>query len=165
MVEDSQSGERTELGPYLKSHHADGDWEVFADRQGVGVRGFGKSRDLSYTEAALALVAAVTEVSPSENTEPINIVCRASSDGALLRHLLTAVSGETVARRQAFTRFAVNSHRHGLTAKAWGREASREEVERFCAIGHQPYAHEHVARDGEGNWMAQCVVDLPVTAE
>ena len=141
-------------------HHKDGAWEVYAHGADVGVRGFGLSRDRAFEEAAYALTAAVVDPDSVRRHEVVDIVCNAGSDALLLREFLSALLRETTQRGMLFGRFAVTSRNQGLTARAWG-EAYDEDRHRMVAnVAAIADAELEVARDTEGNWMAQCILEL-----
>jgi SHS2 domain-containing protein len=142
------------------SHHKDGAWEVYAHGADIGIRGYGLSRDRAFEEAAYALTAAGIDPGSVRRHDVVDIVCNAASDALLLQEWLAAVLREMDRRSMLFSRYAVTSLNHGLTARAWG-EAVDEERHRLTAkIRAIADAGLEVARDTEGNWMAQCVVEL-----
>lgn len=143
-----------------KSHHAEGSWELFAHDADIGVRGFGSTRDMAFAEAAYALTGAVTDPSGVRQRESIDIVCNATSDDLLLYEWLNALVGEMSARGMLFSRFEVQTRDHGLTARVWGEPLDADRHEPTAGIKGATTTELGVARDDEGCWIAQCVVDI-----
>jgi len=143
----------------MKSRHHDGGWEIFAQNFDIGVRGYGKTRDLAFEEAAYALSATVTDLSSVESRETIDIVCNADSDEILLYEWLNAIINEMATRNMLFSRFSVQTHEHGLTGRAWGEKIDAARHQLAVETRAVTMNELHVARDGEGNWLAQCLVE------
>ena len=142
------------------SHHQDGGWELFAHDADIGVRGFGKTRDMAFEEAAYALSAAVTDLLLVESREVVDIVCNATSDEILFYEWLNAIVYEMAARNMIFSRYSVQIHDHGLTGKAWGEAVDVARHQPAVEIKGATMTELHVARDSDGGWLAQCVVDV-----
>lgn len=141
-------------------HHRDGAWEVFAHGAEIGVRGFGATRDLAFEEAAYALTAAVADPFTVRQRNVVDFVCNAPSDTLLLQEWLNAVIREMTARGMLFSRYAVRSHALGLTGRAWGEPLDDERHQTTGTVKGATTTELEVARDSDGNWMAQCVVDV-----
>ena len=141
-------------------HHKDGAWEVFAHGTDIGVRGFGLSRDRAFEEAAYALTAARADPESVRQHDIVEFVCNATSDALLLREWIGAVIREMSARQMLFSRYAVTSRNHGLTARAWGEPLDEDRHRLTARASGIAEAGLEVARDTEGNWMAQCVLDI-----
>jgi tRNA nucleotidyltransferase (CCA-adding enzyme) len=144
----------------MESHHQEGGWELFAHDADIGVRGFGKSRDKAFEEAAYALSAAITDLSSIKSQQTIDIVCTAINDELLLSEWLNAVVYEMATRDMLFCRYSVQIHDHGLIGKAWGEEIDVERHQPAAEVKGATMTELHVARDSDGYWLAQCVVDV-----
>lgn len=144
----------------LKSHHADGSWELFAHDGDIGVRGFGGTRNIAFEETAYALTAAIADPARVRQVDRVDIVCNAPNNDLLLREWLNAVIGEMSARGMLFSRFAVHMRDRGLTGKAWGEPVDEERHEPSAGIRGATTAGLSVALDDEGCWVAQCVLDI-----
>lgn len=138
-------------------------WEHFEHGADVGVRGFGPTPAAAFEQAALALVAVVTDPAGVAPRERVDLACEAPDDELLLVAWLNAVVTEMAARRMLFGRFEVRIDGHRLTARAWGEPASvarhQPAVEvkgaTCTALGVAPVREAA----GEG-WRAQTVVDV-----
>jgi tRNA nucleotidyltransferase (CCA-adding enzyme) len=141
-------------------HHDEGAWELFAHDADIGVRGFGKTRDMAFAETAYALTAAVTDPASVRQEQPVDIVCNATTDDLLLYEWLNAVIYEMSTRQMLFSRYSVQIHDHGLTGKAWGEPVDVERHEPAVDAKGATMTELSVARDTEGCWVAQCVIDV-----
>ncbi len=141
----------------------DARWEHFEHGADIGVRGFGPTRAAAFEQAALALVAVVTDPAGVVPQEAVDLACEAPDDELLLVAWLNAVVSEMAVRRMLFGRFELRIDGQRLAARAWGEPAS--------VVRHQPavevkgatctslrVAPVHDAA-GEG-WLAQTVVDV-----
>jgi tRNA nucleotidyltransferase (CCA-adding enzyme) len=135
-------------------------WELFPHDADVGLRGFGPTREAAFEQAALALTAALTDPEAVRSLERVVISCAAPDDELLLVDWLNALVYEMAVRKMLFGRFAVHIYDGKLEGEAWG-----EPVEVAC---HAPatevkgatYTELRVARQDDGRWVAQCVVDV-----
>jgi tRNA nucleotidyltransferase (CCA-adding enzyme) len=135
-------------------------WEHFAHEADMGVRGFGASKAEAFERAALALTAVITDLKLVQAAEVIDICCEAPDDELLFVDWLNALVYEMATRNMLFSRFEVHLEGQMLNGKAWG--------EKVDVVRHQPavevkgatYTALRVSQDKEGNWCAQCVVDV-----
>jgi tRNA nucleotidyltransferase (CCA-adding enzyme) len=135
-------------------------WEHFPHEADVGVRGIGATREEAFAEAALALTAVVADpacVAPAQNIE---IRCEAPDDELLLADWLNALIYEMATRRLLFGRFEVSLDGRRLQASAWGEPLSRERHRPAVEVKGATYTALSVARNADGRWIAQCVVDV-----
>ena len=160
MTADDRSGSSARPPGRQKSSHSGRGWELFAHDADIGIRGFGKTRETAFEEAACALSAVITDVTHIRRTASVDIVCNAPNDDMLLYEWLNAIVYEMAARDMIFGRYSVQIHDHGLTAQAWGEEIDVERHQPAVEIKGATMTELHVARDSEGHWMAQCVVDV-----
>lgn len=135
-------------------------WEHFTHEADIGVRGIGSTKEAAFEEAGLALTAVVTDPASVSPMQAVPIVCEAPDEELLLVDWLNALVYEMAIRNMLFSRFTVRFNEHSLHATAWG-----EPIE---VVRHQPavevkgatYTELSVKRDGQGRWIAQCVVDV-----
>lgn len=153
----TQSGEPEPVSPYTV---ADPSWEHFAHVADIGVRGFGPSKAAAFEAAAVALTAVIVDPAEVQPRQSVTVACAAPDDELLLVDWLNALVYEMATRRMLFCRFAVRLSDHALTAEAWGEPVD--------VVRHRPAAEVkgatltavRVAREGNGRWLAQCVVDV-----
>jgi SHS2 domain-containing protein len=59
-----------------------------------------------------------------------------------------------------FSRFEVKIDGDNLTATAWGEPVDNEKHKTAVEVKAATYTELAVKKDTEGNWLAQCVVDV-----
>ena len=135
-------------------------WEHFEHPADIGIRGIGASPEGAFGNAALALVAVVTDPAGVRGSERVVIRCEAPDLEALLIDWLNAVIFEMAVRSMVFGSFRVRIDGTRLQGAALG--------ERVDAARHQPavevkgasYAELKVGQNAAGLWIAQCIVDV-----
>jgi SHS2 domain-containing protein len=135
-------------------------WTHFSHEADMGVRGMGSSEEEAFEEAAMALVALTTEPSEVSLEQELTLTCEAPDHEQLLVEFLDAVVYEMATRHLVFGRFRVTIRDECLEASAWGepRNDSRHTV--GVEVKGATFTELLVARDDEGRWVAQCVVDV-----
>ena len=135
-------------------------WEHFPHGADIGVRGIGGSRGEAFEQAALAMVAVITDPERVTAETAIELRCEAPDDELLLADWLNALIYEMATRGMLFRRFAVTLHGHALEARAWGEPIDRERHQPTVEVKGATYTALSVARRDDGTWVAQCVVDV-----
>ena len=135
-------------------------WELIPHGADIGVRGTGTSKAQAFEQAALALTAVITEPASVSAKECIEIVCEAADDELLLVNWLNAVIYEIATRRMLFARFEVFIEGTSLRARAWGEPIDIARHQPAVEIKGATCTSLAVRRDDNGNWSAQCVVDV-----
>ena len=135
-------------------------WEHFPHGADIGVRGIGASRGEAFEEAALAMMAVITDPERVAAETAIELRCAAPDDELLLADWLNALIYEVATRGMLFCRFAVTLHDHALEARAWGEPIDRERHKPAVEVKGATYTALSVARRDDGMWVAQCVVDV-----
>lgn len=135
-------------------------WEQFPHAADVGVRGFGATPAQAFEQAALAMMAIITDPACIQPRDAVDIECRAPDLELLLCDWLNALIYEMAVRHRLFSKFEVRIQGESLRATAWG--------EPIDAGRHQPavepkgatFTELFVGADGPDRWRAQCVVDV-----
>jgi SHS2 domain-containing protein len=135
-------------------------WEHFPHEADIGVRGRGESPAVAFEQAALALTAIVTEPHQVRNEESVEITCEAPSLEVLLVDWLNALIYEMVTRSMLFGRFRVEINGLALRARAEGERVDRRRHEPAVEPKGATFTELRVGRDHEGEWLAQCIVDV-----
>jgi SHS2 domain-containing protein len=138
----------------------DDHWEHFEHSADVGVRGFGLTKAAAFEQAALALVAVITDPTRVAVQATVPIACEAKDDELLLAAWLNAIVFEMAVRRMLFGRFHVDLQGSRLQATASGEPVSIERHEPAVEVKGATYTTLRVARTDDGGWMAQTVVDV-----
>lgn len=135
-------------------------WEHFAHGADIGVRGIGSTREEAFEQAAVALVAVITDPSLVVSRRAIVVECEAADSEVLLVDWLNALVYEMAVRGMIFGRFAVlleGIHLHGT---AWGEEVDVARHEPAVEVKGATYTSLFVGQNPDGSWVAQCVVDV-----
>ena len=135
-------------------------WEHFAHGADIGVRGRGATLAQAFAEAAVALTAVVTDPGGVRPAMPVDVV-RASPDAEfLLVDWLNAIVYEMATRRMVFGRFDVSLDGTTLRATAWGEPLDRARHAPAVEPKGATFTALAVRRADDGQWVAQCVVDV-----
>jgi len=135
-------------------------WEHFAHGADIGVRGIGVTLAEAFAEAALALVAVVSDPARIAAAIAVEVRCTAPDDELLLADWLNALIYEMATRRMLFGRFDVQLADHALAATAWGEPVDVGRHRPAVEVKGATYTALSVARRPDGLWAAQCVVDV-----
>lgn len=135
-------------------------WEHFPHEADMGVRGIGNSKEEAFEQAAIAMSAVITDPAKISAVETVEIACAAPDDELLLVDWLNALIYEMATRKWLFSRFEVHIKNHVLTARAWGQPMDTGKHQLAVEIKGATYTALRVARESNGEWVAQCVVDV-----
>jgi tRNA nucleotidyltransferase (CCA-adding enzyme) len=139
---------------------ANGQWEHFPHEADMGVRGFGRSKEEAFEQAAMALTAVISDPESIEAKEMVEIACEAPDDELLLVNWLNAVVYEMAIRKMLFGRFHVALDGTALRGQAWGEAIDVERHDPAVEVKGATCTGLKVAQDDAGRWFAQCVVDV-----
>lgn len=137
-----------------------GRWEHFAHAADMGVRGIGPTKDEAFAQAALALTAVIANPAGVAPSVPVTITCQAPDDELLFADWLNAIIYEMATRKMLFSRFEVQLGDGRLTATAWGERTDPARHHPAVEVKGATYTTLRVARDANGEWCAQTVVDV-----
>ncbi len=142
--------------------HADSgpQWEHFAHGADIGVRGIGSTREEAFEQAAVALVAVITDPSLVVARHAIAVECEAADNEVLLVDWLNALVYEMAVRGMIFGRFLVRLEGIRLHGTAWGEEVDVARHEPAVEVKGATYTSLFVGQNPDGCWVAQCVVDV-----
>jgi tRNA nucleotidyltransferase (CCA-adding enzyme) len=135
-------------------------WEHFHHEADIGVRGRGGSPAAAFEGAALALTAVITDPAGVRSETEVEITCEAPSLDVLLVDWLNGLIYEMTTRSMLFGGFAVQIDELRLTGKAMGEPVDRERHQPAVEPKGATFTELRVERDREGQWVAQCVVDV-----
>ena len=135
-------------------------WQNFPHEADIGVRGTGATLEEAFAGAALALTAALCDPATVRPRQAVHIDCAAPDLELLLVDWLNALIYRMATRHLLFARFEVRIAGTHLHATAWGepvdvarhQPAAEAKGVSFCAL--------QVARQADGQWLAQAVVDV-----
>lgn len=135
-------------------------WEHFPHEADMGIRGIGNTRDEAFEQAALAMTAVITDPAQVKAAEMVEITRQAPDDELLLVDWLNALVYEMATRKLLFSRFEVHVQDHVLTARAWGEPMDTAKHHMAVEIKGATYTALRVAQESNGEWLAQCIVDV-----
>src|SRR5665647_3149921 len=133
-------------------------WEHFEHDADIGVRGLGTSKASAFEQAALALMAVVTEPGRVAARETVTIDCEAADDELLLVAWLNALIYEMAVRHMLFARFRVAIEGTRLDATAAGEPISIPRHQPAVEVKGATFTALRVMQLESGLWMAQTVV-------
>jgi len=137
-----------------------GHWEHISHPSDIGIRGVAPTKAEAFAQAAMALTAVIADLEKVEPKEVVDIVCEEDDDEMLFMVWLSSLLYEMDARNMLFSRFEIELVEGGLKAKVWGEPVDVAKHEPVVEVKAATYAGLEVGRDNEGNWVAQCIVDV-----
>ena len=135
-------------------------WEHYPHEADMGVRGWGATLEQAFEQAALALTAVVTDLALVRPSTMIQLSCEAPDAELLLVDWLNALVYEMATRNMLFSRFEVRLAGQRLDAKIWGEALDVARHHPAVEVKGATYTDLKVARQPDGGWLAQCVVDV-----
>lgn len=142
------------------SETVQGSWEHFPHEADIGVRGIGSTKEEAFEGAGLALTTVITDLATVAPMQAVSITCGAPDEELLLVDWLNALVYEMATRKMLFSRFTVRFNGHSLHATAWGEPIEIARHQPAVEVKGATYTELSVKRDGQGRWVAQCVVDV-----
>ena len=135
-------------------------WEHYSHPADVGIRGFGPTKEDAFGQAALAMTAVIADLQTIQPKESVEIACSEQDDELLFVSWLNALLYEMAIRKMLFSKFEVSIKDGQLQAKAWGEKINLRKHNPVVEVKAATYADLKVQRDKNGNWLAQCIVDV-----
>lgn len=135
-------------------------WEHFEHGADIGVRGFGQSREEAFANAARALTAVIADLDKVAPRECVRVACEAPDDELLFVDWLNAVIFEMATRNMLFSRFQVTLASGTLDGELWGEPVDRERHTPAVEVKGATYTDLAVRQGNDGQWLAQCIVDV-----
>lgn len=134
-------------------------WEHFSHDADLGLRGFGRTAEEAFEQAALALTAAITEAPVARKTL-VEVQCEAPDLELLFVEWLNAIIYEMAVRRFLFGAFSVRIENSRLYGKLWGEPVDPTRHAAACGPKGATYTALSVQHLPWGLWSAACVVDV-----
>jgi SHS2 domain-containing protein len=135
-------------------------WEHYSHPADVGIRGFGPTKEEAFGQAALAMTAVITDLRKVQPKEMVEIICSEQDDELLFAAWLNALLYEMATRKMLFRKFLINIENHRLQAEAWGEKINLKKHNPVVEVKAATYADLKVRQEKDGNWLAQCIVDV-----
>lgn len=135
--------------------------EHFAHGADIGIRGIGRNRSEAFEQAALALSKVVLDDPVAlEHECSVHIECEAPNDALLLVDWLNALIYRMAVDHLIFGGFQVAIESNLLHGEAWGEAIDQSRHALAVEPKGATYTGLQVAQQGDGSWLAQCVVDV-----
>ena len=135
-------------------------WEHFHHGADIGVRGIGPTKEAAFAQAALALVAVMTDPQLVQARETVAVTCEAPDDEVLLVDWLNAVVYEVARCKMLFGQIEVKIVDHRLQATLKGEQVDVARHQPAVEVKGATYTELHLRPTADGGWLAQCVVDV-----
>lgn len=134
-------------------------WCHFPHDADLGLRGTGVDKASAFEAIALALTAAVTDLSTVAAKETVSVCCKAPDDELLLVDWLNALIYEMAVRKMLFGEFHVEINDGELVAQVAGEPVEQSKHRPAVEVKGATYTSLAVEQTDEG-WLVQCVVDV-----
>lgn len=135
-------------------------WEHFPHEADVGLRGIGATPEQAFEQAALALTAVITDPAMVAPRDLVELSCEAPDLELLLVDWLNELIYQMATSNLLFSRFSVQLQHNRLAAQAWGEPLEVARHHPAVEVKGATYTELKVVRQADGNWLAQCVVDV-----
>lgn len=120
----------------------------------------GASPAEAFEQAALALIAVMSDPASVHPRESVSIACEAPDLELLFVEWLDRVIYEVATRKMLFGRFAVRIDGLRLAGQAWGEEIDPARHPLVVEVKGATLTNLRVERSDDGTWTAECVVDV-----
>lgn len=143
-----------------KHRNSKSGWDHFDHSADIGIRGFGPTVETAFEQAAIALTAAISDPDAIEPGIAVEVECAADGYEPLLVAWLNALIFEIAVRKMLFSKFAVRMEGNVLHGTAWGEPVDIPRHHPSAEPKGATFTALKVAQESNGNWTAQCVVDV-----
>jgi len=135
-------------------------WEHYSHGADIGLRGFGRSVEEAFEQAAIALTAVVADVACVRPSAQIEIHCEAPDLELLFVSWLNTIVYEMAVRNMLFSSYRVALSGLSLSGTLVGEPIDPERHEPAVEVKGATVTDLKVERDRKGRWRAQCIVDV-----
>lgn len=134
-------------------------WEHFAHQADIGVKATADSLGKAFEDAAVGLMAIITEPQKIDAKESVQIECSAENEELLLVNWLNAIIYEIAVRKMLFSRFEVSLEKLKLSATIWGEKINQQK--HSPAVEPKAVTYNQLSvKNEKGKWTVQCVIDV-----
>lgn len=135
-------------------------YEHFEHQADMGVRGFGRTCEEAFEQAALALTAVMVPPELVEMREAVGVQCVAGDRELLLLDWLSAVVYQMAVRKMVFNQFKVRIRGTQLEGTLGGESLDVSRHQPGVEVKAATATALRVAHLADDAWLAQCVVDV-----
>lgn len=137
-----------------------GRWEHFSHRSDIGLRATADNKAEVFEKMACAMTAAISDLDAVEPVHEVAVECAAPTDEILLIDWLNALVYEMATRKLLFSEFKIALDDHRLHGLARGEPVNQEKHQPAVEIKGATYTSLEVKENEDGQWEAQCVIDV-----
>ncbi|MFH1494381.1 MAG: archease [Pseudomonadota bacterium] len=135
-------------------------WETFSHEADIGVRGLGATLAEAFAGAAMAMTAAICDPEQVMACQAVSVECAAPDEELLLVDWLNGLVYEMATRHMLFSRFEVSIENQHLRATVWGEPVDVIRHQPAAEVKGATYCELAVRQCPDGQWLAQCIVDV-----
>jgi len=135
-------------------------FEHFEHQADMGVRGFGRTCEEAFEQAALALTSVVVPPELIAARETVSVHCSAGDIELLLLDWLSAVVYQMAVRKMIFKQFRVRIFGTKLEGELGGEPLDVARHQPGVEVKAATATALRVAQLADGTWLAQSVVDV-----
>ncbi|AQT68577.1 hypothetical protein STSP2_01745 [Anaerohalosphaera lusitana] len=135
-------------------------YEHFQHQADIGVRGIGPTIEEAFEQGAIGLTQVICDYETVEPATAEDIHCQAPDIELLFADWLNQLILQMAVNGMLYRKFEVHIDGSELHAKAWGEKADPEKHDIAVEVKAATYSELKVYRNAQGDWAAQCVVDV-----
>ncbi len=136
-------------------------YELFEHTADIGVRGYGKTIEESFEEAAKAMISILVDLDTIESKKTIKITAEADSKEELLFEFLNEILAQIDIEGMIFREFKITKMEgNKLEAELTGEEFNPKKHHAKTQVKAATYSQLKVYKDEKGRWVSQCIVDV-----
>jgi len=151
---------RAQISPSGCMAYREKGWEHFSHGSDIGVRGVGNTLEEAFEQAAVALTAVVADIGSVQEKEAVEVCCEAPDMELLFVSWLNAVIYEMAVRTMLFRSFRAEIQGCVLKGILAGEKIDPERHQVAVEAKGATVTSLRVERTPNGQWVAQCVVDV-----
>ncbi len=134
-------------------------YETFDHGADIGIRGYGKSVEEAFENAAKAMFSVMVEIDEVKPVDREDVSCEALDLETLFVEWLNSLISTSHLREMLFCNFKVEIGANKLNGSAWGEKLDRNRHHMMIEAKAATYSMLRVERK-DNQYIAQCVVDV-----
>jgi len=134
-------------------------WEHFAHQADIGIRGRGRTPAQAFEQAAIGLMAIMSDPKTIRPLRCFSLECRSTSLELLFLEWLNQVIYEVETKHMLFRYFRITMTESTLYADLWGEPIDLKKHQPKTAPKAATY-HKLSVEQTQGRWYAQAVIDV-----
>jgi len=136
-------------------------FELFEHTADIGIRGYGKTIEESFEEAAKAMTSILVDLDTIEEKKTMIVEAEADSLEKLLFEWLNEILAQIDIEGMIFKKFKITKmSENKLEAELTGEELNPEKHHTKTQVKAATYSQLKVYKNENGLWVSQCIVDV-----